>query len=82
MNLTQTSEYRRRTKHIDISYHFVREKVASGEIVVIYTPTNDVTADILRKALPLIKHTKHVETMKLLPLPPTGNQNKSVDGTK
>jgi hypothetical protein len=82
MSLTQTPEYRRRTKHIDISYHFVRERVASGEIKVIYTPTDDMTADILTKAPPLIKHTKHVEAMKLLSLPPTGNQNKSVDGTK
>jgi hypothetical protein len=69
MSLTQTPEYRKRTKHIDISYHFVREKVASGEITVIWTPTDDMTADILTKALPPIKHDKHVEAMKLLPLP-------------
>jgi hypothetical protein len=76
MSLTKTPEYRKRTKHIDISYHFVREKVASGEITVIYTPTDDMTADILTKALPLIKHEKHVEAMKLLPLPPTKNQKQ------
>jgi hypothetical protein len=74
MSLTQTPEYRRRTKHIDISYHFVREKVTSGEIKVIYTPTDDMTADILTKALPLIKHENHLEAMKLLRLPPTGTK--------
>jgi hypothetical protein len=30
MALTQTSEYRRRTKHIDISYHFFRDEAASS----------------------------------------------------
>jgi hypothetical protein len=78
MSLTQTPEYRKRTKHIDISYHFVREKVASGEITVIYTPTDDMTADVLTKALPLIKHEKHVQAMKLLPLCLTKKPKRSV----
>jgi hypothetical protein len=29
---------------------------------------------VREKALPLIKHEKHVEAMKLLPLPPTGTK--------
>lgn len=35
-----------RTKHIEIDFHFVREKVASGEVVVRYVPSEDQVADI------------------------------------
>jgi hypothetical protein len=40
----------KRTKHIDIAYHFVRECVANGTISVEYIPTDDMTADVLTKA--------------------------------
>ena len=41
-----------RTKHIDIHYHFVRERVTSGEVAVIHCPSEDNLADALTKALP------------------------------
>ena len=40
-----------RTKHIDISHHFVRERVISKEILVKYCPTDEMVADILTKRL-------------------------------
>jgi hypothetical protein len=40
-----------RTKHIDVKYHFVREKVASGEIAVTYVPSEHQLADLLTKPL-------------------------------
>ncbi|XP_019154248.1 PREDICTED: uncharacterized protein LOC109150719 [Ipomoea nil] len=40
-----------RTKHMEIDYHFVRDKVASGEFVVNYVSTADQLADIFTKPL-------------------------------
>ncbi|CAH9121509.1 unnamed protein product [Cuscuta epithymum] len=40
-----------RSKHIKIDYHFVRERVAHGDLVVKYTPTQYQLADIFTKNL-------------------------------
>ena len=37
----------RKTKHIDIAYHFVRERVDAGELNVTYILTDDMVADYL-----------------------------------
>ncbi|CCE29311.1 uncharacterized protein CPUR_03004 [Claviceps purpurea 20.1] len=41
-----------RTKHIDIQWHFVREKQIAGEIALEYVPSSDQIADGLTKPLP------------------------------
>ena len=41
-----------RTKHIEIDIHFVREKVALGEVRVLHVPTSAQFADIFTKGLP------------------------------
>ena len=43
------------TKHIEVHYHFVRERVLSGEVVLQYIPTDRQTADIFTKPLGLDK---------------------------
>lgn len=40
-----------RTKHVEIDIHFVREKVAIGEIRVLHVPTAQQFADIFTKGL-------------------------------
>ena len=45
----------KKSKHIDVKYHFVRERVASKEIILEYVNTNDQLADIMTKALDGIK---------------------------
>jgi hypothetical protein len=40
-----------RTKHIELDYHFVREKVANGTIQVKFICSHDQLADALTKPL-------------------------------
>ena len=40
------------TKHIDIDYHFVREKVALGFLITKFVSSEDQVANIFTKALP------------------------------
>jgi hypothetical protein len=41
-----------RTKHIDLKFHHIRERIADGEVSVEYVPTADQIADIFTKGLP------------------------------
>jgi hypothetical protein len=49
-----------RTKHVEIQYHFIREKSQSGEVTVSYVPTTHQQADILTKPL----EKTHYETLR------------------
>jgi len=41
-----------RTKHVEIDLHFVRERVALGDVHVLHVPTTSQFADIFTKGLP------------------------------
>jgi len=41
-----------RTKHVEIDLHFVRERVATGDVRVLHVPTSSQYADIFTKGLP------------------------------
>ncbi|PRQ46901.1 putative RNA-directed DNA polymerase [Rosa chinensis] len=58
-----------RTKHIELDYHFVREKVALGSHQVHFVPSVDQPADLLTK--PLHKQRHNLLCTKLVrPEPP------------
>ncbi len=40
-----------RTKHIDLKYHIVRERVSNGDVKLVYVPTQDQVADVLTKSV-------------------------------
>ncbi|KAG5861871.1 hypothetical protein JTB14_014719 [Gonioctena quinquepunctata] len=52
IKLIHNPEFHNRTKHVDIQFHFVREKFQDGEIEPVYVSTKLQEADPLTKALP------------------------------
>ncbi|UYV65259.1 hypothetical protein LAZ67_3003730 [Cordylochernes scorpioides] len=52
IRLVHNPEYHKRTKHIDISYHFIRDHFQNHAIDLLYVCSNDQAADIFTKALP------------------------------
>ena len=55
IHLTKDRMYHDKTKHIDIRYHFVRDVILEGKIVVEKIGTESNPADMLTKPLPIIK---------------------------
>jgi hypothetical protein len=51
--MTANPVHHRRTKHIEIDIHFVREKVALGQVRVLRVPSAHQFADIMNKGLPV-----------------------------
>ncbi len=56
--IAQNPQYHSKTKHIDIKYHFIREKIVDNTIELRYCPTNDMLADTLTKGLTYDKFSK------------------------
>ena len=52
-----------RTKHIDIKYHFIREKIKDNELAVVHIPTWANAADMLTKVLVRDRHQSHIVTI-------------------
>ncbi|KAK4384005.1 hypothetical protein Sango_2738800 [Sesamum angolense] len=44
-------KYHGRTKHIHTRYHFMRDSIAQGEVVLKHIPTNDMIVDPFTKPL-------------------------------
>jgi hypothetical protein len=52
ITITTNGNFYARTNHIDIQYHFIRYVIKNRSLTLIYCPTEEMTADILTKALP------------------------------
>ena len=54
--LANYPEFHKCTKHIDVRYYFVREKVEDGQVVLEYCPMQEMLADIMTKAIPAAQY--------------------------
>jgi len=66
MLLANNSVYHARTKHIEVHYHFIREKVLTKEIDLIHVSTENQVADIFTKALGIDKLRKFRKMLGVL----------------
>ena len=53
------------SKHIDIKYLAIREKVKDNKLVIEHISTELMIIDPLTKGMPLFKFKDHVERMRL-----------------
>ncbi|KAE9588657.1 putative RNA-directed DNA polymerase [Lupinus albus] len=51
LRMTINPVFHARSKHIELDYHFVRERVSLGLLVTHYVPTNDQVADLFTKPM-------------------------------
>ena len=61
--LGKNPQHHKRTKHIDIQHHYVREQVAAGSVTLSYIGTEDMVADVLTKPLSADRHSRLVAEM-------------------
>ena len=54
-----------RSNHVEMKYHFIREKGENGEIEISNLPSQDLMADALTKPFPAEEFTRHVMCMGL-----------------
>lgn len=54
---TKNPKTEKRSKHIDIRYHFIREFVEAGQAELFAVPTEEQVADIMTKSLAQQKHS-------------------------
>ena len=50
--ISENPVHQGRTKHIDVRYHYIREKVSEGKIKIAYVSSENQKADFLTKVLP------------------------------
>jgi hypothetical protein len=58
--LVENPEFHARTKHIDVSAHYIRELAEDQIVEVQYRPTDQMLADCLTKPLKAIQHQRNV----------------------
>jgi hypothetical protein len=55
-----------RTKHVEIDLHFVRDRVAIGDVRVLHVPTTSQFADIFTKGLPSSTFTEFRSSLNII----------------
>ena len=62
--------FHERTKHIDVRYHFVRDVIACGDIIVSKVSAHDNPADMMTKSLPIAKFEHCLDLVSVVEISP------------
>ena len=66
IELAKNPGHHHRTKHIDIQYHYVRQRVQNGTTRLVYIPTSQQLADYLTKPMAAPKWTEFINNIGLI----------------
>ncbi|KAK9912116.1 hypothetical protein M0R45_035990 [Rubus argutus] len=69
ISLASNPVFHTRTRHVEVDYHYVREKVVCGELVVSYLCTTDQLADLFTKGLAAARFSSLVSKLPVRDLP-------------
>ena len=67
--LTSNLVFHAKTKHIEVDYHFVREKVLNRDILLKFISTHDQVADMFTKGLPSAEFLALKSKLLVVPTP-------------
>jgi uncharacterized lipoprotein YehR (DUF1307 family) len=70
IRLSEHPVFHERSKHIEIKYYFIRDKVQEGEVKLEYIPIDEQTKDIMTKPLSRIKFAYFREKMGIVEINP------------
>jgi hypothetical protein len=80
MAVARNPVFHARTKHIDVHYHYVRERLHARDIDLVYVPTQGNVVDIFTKPLPREKFEAFRKALGLLPVTPCMCSHHSLQG--
>lgn len=64
--LSMNSVFHKRSKHIDVKHHFLRDVVAKKWVQLKYLDTANMPADVLTKSLSSVKHLKFIDKLGIM----------------
>jgi hypothetical protein len=69
ISLTRNPESHKRSKHIDVRYHFIREQIFKKTIEISYVNTREQLADAFTKAIDGISQSKIMAELGIVEVP-------------
>ena len=60
LSLSKNPINHKRTKHIDVKFHFIREHVKTGKVILSYVPSAENDADVFTKSVGKVIFTRCV----------------------
>lgn len=79
--MTVNPVFHGRSKHIELDYHYVREKVALGTLITRFIPSKHQLADIFTKPLPKAQYSLLRSKLGLWPHPRPSLRGRERDTT-